>query len=282
MEYDPFLQTQSTDEKKETESTSDSSSTEASKKSKDQKTRDLFVERVQNFYSHPFSGELKSAGALTHSRSLVDDEDDDEGRAEFMRILRKEWKESGAGGAKGALKKPKPNDGLPVVRRRRRDDDDDTNDDNGKADDDLLQTITIETYVDFRVRTFAVRLENYAPTCARRLQLLESAVFLVNTAGGILAVLPGTLATWVAITVTISATLSALQEYHNLPRLVPALNTALRDVHNLLTWWSALSLIDRRTRTAKHHMVSTLEAASLSGAHAVLDSATRRTCLHAE
>ena len=87
--------------------------------------------------------------------------------------------------------------------------------------------------------------------------------------------LPGTLATYVAICVTISATISAIIEYHNLPRRVPALNTALRDVHNLLTWWAGLTLVDRRTRLAKQHMVSTLEAASLSLVTAVTVKPTK-------
>jgi hypothetical protein len=267
MEYDPFLLSQPSAEdekkkkkKKEAAAVQDERGVDKNKKSKDQRARDTFIERVQAIYASPFSGELSSAGALRHGPSLAaSDEEDDVGRAAFLKVLRKEWQENGAGGIKGAAQVAKTvnADGAASL-------DDRTEANEVKDEDDLLNSITIETYIDFRVRPFALRLEQHAPAIARRLQLLESTVFLVNTASGVLAVLPGTLATYVAICVTISATISAIIEYHNLPRRVPALNTALRDVHNLLTWWAGLTLVDRRTRLAKQHMVSTLEAASLS------------------
>ena len=51
---------------------------------------------------------------------------------------------------------------------------------------------------------------------------------------------------------------------------MPAINIALRDVHNLLTWWSSLSMVDRRTRAIKHRIVSTVEGAALSIVTAVI------------
>ena len=47
-----------------------------------------------------------------------------------------------------------------------------------------------------------------------------------------------------------------------------ATNGALRDVHNLLVWWAGLSMVDRRTRFTKYHVVSTLERCLLSTAAA--------------
>lgn len=40
---------------------------------------------------------------------------------------------------------------------------------------------------------------------------------------------------------------------------VAANNAALSEVHNLLTYWAGLSMVDRRTRQTKFHVVATLE-----------------------
>ena len=53
-------------------------------------------------------------------------------------------------------------------------------------------------------------------------------------------------------------------EFHNLQAQVTAANGALREVHNLLVWWAGLSMVDRRTRFTKFHVVSTLERCLLS------------------
>lgn len=114
------------------------------------------------------------------------------------------------------------------------------------------------------MRPFTLKLERSAPSLVRALQLLETLVFALNTLSGVLAAVPYSLATYVAVCVSVSTTISSVVEYHQLPRLVPATNAALRDVHNLLTWWASLSMVDRRTRAAKHHAVSTLERAAFS------------------
>lgn len=44
---------------------------------------------------------------------------------------------------------------------------------------------------------------------------------------------------------------------------VTATNAALSDVHNLLTFWAGLSMVDRRTRNTKFHIVSTIERCCL-------------------
>ena len=76
MEYDPFLVSQPSAEdekkkKKEAAAVQDEGGAEKNKKSKDQRARDTFIERVQAIYASPFSGELSSAGALRHGPSLA-------------------------------------------------------------------------------------------------------------------------------------------------------------------------------------------------------------------
>ena len=43
-----------------------------------------------------------------------------------------------------------------------------------------------------------------------------------------------------------------------------AANAGVRDLQNMLTWWSAQSLVDRRTRHAKAHAVGVVESALLA------------------
>ena len=45
-------------------------------------------------------------------------------------------------------------------------------------------------------------------------------------------------------------------------------NAALNQVHNALVWWESLSMIDRRTRTAKERAAMVLEAAILTSVSA--------------
>jgi len=90
---------------------------------------------------------------------------------------------------------------------------------------------------------------------------------MCNSAGAILAVVvvdTTSLATFVAISVAFAATFSSMIEYHNLQAQVTATNGALRDIHNLLVWWAGLSMVDRRTRFTKYHVVGTLERCLIS------------------
>jgi len=132
---------------------------------------------------------------------------------------------------------------------------------------DLVGPLSIETYVQDRVRPVAAHLEKSAPKLNRRLQTLNVLVFISNSVGAVLAIITvGTtsLATFVAISVALGATFSSVVEYQNLTAQVTATNGALCDVHNLLVWWAGLSMVDRRTRFTKHHIISTLERCLLS------------------
>lgn len=204
-------------------------------------------------------GELQTAGALKHSAILSANLDQRDDKAMFLRKLKQtvvgeamkereklteEMVHTDTEEGKGAAEKARKKQAI--------------------EEDDLFSPISIETYVEFRVRPFALRLEQRAPRIVRTLLLLESAIFLTNTLAGILALLPYGLTAYVSICVTVSTTFSSIIEYHQLQRLVPATNAALRDVHNMLTWWAALSMVDRRTRLAKQHAVSVLENAGLS------------------
>ena len=235
-------------------------------KSPEQLKRELFIARVQNIYARAMDGELSSGGALRHTGFLAANIEAPRERAVFVEKLRahvltnvyearlkarkellEEYEEQRAEQAHdGGEKKTKVRTVEP---------------------DDLATQMSIETYVQYRVRPYAAHLEKLAPRLSRRLQALELLVFVCNTAGAVLAIIEvgaTSLATFVAITVALAATFSSVIEFHNLQAQVTAANGALREVHNLLVWWAGLSMVDRRTRFTKFHVVSTLERCLLS------------------
>ena len=128
--------------------------------------------------------------------------------------------------------------------------------------DDFVSPLSIETYVDFRVRPMAAYLEAVGPRLARQMQGLEMLSQLANAAGATLAVLG--YAEWVALTVAISAVFNALSDYYALTQCCTAANGALADVHNLLSWWDSLSLVQRKTRAVKAKCATVAEGAILS------------------
>merc|ERR1719465_130365 len=97
---------------------------------------------------------------------------------------------------------------------------------------------------------------------ARRNQLLETSVVTANTAGAVLAVL--SMADWIPITVAVASQAMALIDYFYVPSQLAATNKALQDVHNLISWWDSLSLVQRKTRSCKRQCCITVETAMLT------------------
>lgn len=262
-------------------------------KGAEQRTRDLFVGRVQNIYSAALGSEVQSSGALRHEGVLAANIEAPRERAAFVARLkehvatnvyrqRREDRQNileasgaapaatkGGKGGKGPKAKlgqvaPIPSGGKAAAPSQ-----------GFRADgssravepDDFASPMSIESYVQYRVRPFVAHLEKSAPRLARTLQVLEVLVFVSNSLGAVLAIIvvgDMSLANFVAVTVALSAIFSSMIEYHNLQLQVTASNGALRETHNLLVWWAGLSMVDRRTRFTKHHVCSTLERCLLS------------------
>ena len=257
-------------------------------KSAEQRTRDIFVERVQRIYAVALGSDVQSSGALQHNGVLAANIEAPRERAAFVaslkqHVTRNVYKQRraqrvaileasvapapGGGGltrAKPGQVAPLPPDGKMAAARPGFSADGPSR---GVEPDDLATAMTIESYVQYRVRPFVASLEKSAPRLARTLQLLEVLVFVSNALGAVLAVIvvgDMSLANFVAVTVALGAIFSSMIEYHNLQPQVIASNCALRETHNLLVWWAGLSMVDRRTRFTKHHVCSTLERCLLS------------------
>jgi hypothetical protein len=105
-------------------------------------------------------------------------------------------------------------------------------------------------------------LERMAPWKARKLQLLEFISLGAQASGAVLAVVG--FSEWVATVVAVSIVFQSLMDYFFLSPQVTAVNDALQQVHNLLSWWDSLSLIQRKSRSVKSRAAQVVETAVLT------------------
>ena len=90
---------------------------------------------------------------------------------------------------------------------------------------------------------------------------LEFLVVVLQTAGSVLAVLRQD--DWIVLTVALASQFMAIIDYFYIPSQLSATNSALENVHNLISWWDSLSLVQRKTRAVKKQCVVTVETALL-------------------
>ena len=88
--------------------------------------------------------------------------------------------------------------------------------------------------------------------------MLEGLGLVFNTAGAVLAIIG--YADFIAITVSAAAVMMALNDYFYIPAQLSETNRALSDLHNLITTWDSLSLV-QVVPAARHAMGSALYCA---------------------
>ncbi|KAK3283605.1 hypothetical protein CYMTET_8693 [Cymbomonas tetramitiformis] len=137
--------------------------------------------------------------------------------------------------------------------------------------DDYVSPLTVDAYIAHRVKPMFKKYQAQAPYLARNMQSLEVLGFCVTACGTMLATLQ--YQEWVAFTVLLGTTIANIVKHTGLPRHVAATNVCLKSLQNLITFWDALSLVDRRTRRVKSHCLAVMEGAILDEAAAWTDSA---------
>jgi len=128
--------------------------------------------------------------------------------------------------------------------------------------DDLVSPLTIETYIERRVRPFTDYLEDRALRVAYKANALDGLSIVANTSGAVIAVLKYD--NWLALTVSVAAVAAAIADYYYVNSQLNATNKALDQCHKLLIWWDCLSLVQRKTRQVKKKCAETCEVAILS------------------
>ena len=134
--------------------------------------------------------------------------------------------------------------------------------------DDLVSPMVLETYVDARVRGTAYLVRTRAAHLAslsRGLHALGLGAFLLSAVCAALGVaMRSSLAAAVPLCVLLNWMAESVADYLYLPKQLEAANSALEDINNLLQWWDALSLLQRKTRAVKLKCVQTVEGATLA------------------
>jgi len=130
-------------------------------------------------------------------------------------------------------------------------------------EDDFVSPISIETYMEKRMKPLMIQFCEKAPWLSRRKAFMDHVSMLVNAVAVALAI-PGKMDHWVTLTMAIRALIMNVMEYLAYPVRLRAINTCLRDMQNLQTWWDSLSIVDRRTGAAKSNAVLVTEQAFLS------------------
>ena len=128
--------------------------------------------------------------------------------------------------------------------------------------DDLVSQMTIDKYMQLRVRPLSSYLEKRAVAMSKRLMRLEMGVIAMNTAGSVLAVFK--YATYISITVAIASQLMSIIDYFYIPSQLAAVNQALEQVHNLISEYDSWSLVQRSSSAKKTKCVQIVEQAMLS------------------
>jgi len=131
-------------------------------------------------------------------------------------------------------------------------------------EDDYKTTLSIEEYMEHRMKPLMKHFEAKSPKHNLYLRALNLISALLN------AVIVGmavprdlNIGHWLTACVSCKVLVLNVIDYKNYAVQLRALNSGVKELQNLLTWWESLSVIDRRTRQAKTQAVVTVEQAVL-------------------
>jgi len=130
-------------------------------------------------------------------------------------------------------------------------------------EDDFESPISIETYMEKRMKPLMIQFCTKAPYLSRRCAIMDHLSMLTNAVAVALAI-PGKLDHWVTLSMAVRALIMNIMEHQAYQVRLRAVNTCLKDLQNLQTWWDSLSIVDRRTGVAKSNAVLVTEQAFLT------------------
>eukprot|EP00931_Biecheleriopsis_adriatica_P113052 TRINITY_DN8797_c0_g1_i1.p1 TRINITY_DN8797_c0_g1~~TRINITY_DN8797_c0_g1_i1.p1 ORF type:complete len:1113 (-),score=238.73 TRINITY_DN8797_c0_g1_i1:92-3430(-) len=179
--------------------------------------------------------------------------------------------------ADGALK------GLTKLSMMGKDNDDEISEDEDADDeakivrDDYKSTMTIETYIEHRLKPLLQMSKRKTPQLANTLSRFEITILAMNAATAFIAAMNYT--DWVAVVVLLLTAISNLLQYKLINQRLTSHNSAIKELESLNTFLSSLSIVQRRMHTVKNMAVSVAESASLETVQAwtgISSSATNR------
>ena len=141
-----------------------------------------------------------------------------------------------------------------------------------RVKDDMMTSMNIDDYMQYRARPILSYFEKTAPWRAFELQCLEVVIFCISSAGAVLVGLNKELAPYVALTVAVSFVCKSAIEFTRLDKQVETYNKSQRELHNLINQWDGMTRTERRTRSTIKQVVGTVETAMLNVAMALTDA----------
>jgi hypothetical protein len=126
-------------------------------------------------------------------------------------------------------------------------------------EDDFVSPITIETYTEHRLRVLLNRFESRAPVIAMRLRCTEILITLLTTSGTVLAALE--LEVFVALVLFLAGMITNIRDHYRYTARLGSINQAVRELRSLQMQIDGQTIVTRRSRLSKSHVVSSTEAA---------------------
>lgn len=127
--------------------------------------------------------------------------------------------------------------------------------------DDYISPMQIESYYEYRAKPMMRVFEKLSPVLSARKSFFTVIIGLLTATGAVLGTFDQ--ASWVVFSVALGSTTRLYFNYLRIADRLPAVSMNLRDLENMSTWWSACSVIDRRTHDAKTRVVMSVEGAYL-------------------
>jgi hypothetical protein len=125
--------------------------------------------------------------------------------------------------------------------------------------DDFVSPMTIETYIEYRLKPVVALSKKRTPKLASKLSRFETLTMALNAVATLLTALDQK--TWVVLVVILITVVSNMLQYQLVQQRLASHNGVVRDVDGLQTYLAGLSIIQLRTRRVKAMCVDLVEDA---------------------
>jgi len=127
--------------------------------------------------------------------------------------------------------------------------------------DDLIGSLTTQTYMDCRVKPTLTHFNKQAPRLSWWVNFYEVLILVASLSGTLLGALQRK--EWIPISVALGALLTSLLQYQALQTRLLAVNAGITDLTMVISKWKSLGVVEKRTRSVKMYIVDITEAAIL-------------------
>lgn len=132
--------------------------------------------------------------------------------------------------------------------------------------DHYVGPMTVEQYIEHRLKPQIQHQKAYVPLMAQRLRTLDTLGILTNALGTALVAFDQDalgLKSWVALTAMLATVITSVSQHQLLQQRLSAYNGGIQNLEGILHYVSSLSIIVRRNRSTRRFCVGGVERACL-------------------